>query len=263
MGLVNMQSSSQSSEGLRTDKPSRGPRSPSRNRGFVRFAALLDAVDDLLQTESPDAIGLYQIAQRADVPPPSVYHFFPSTEAAFVALAERYCDGLLDVHRTPIEARLIRSWQDLARIDERRAMEFYNAHPPALKIFYGGYGGVGTRSIDKMLAIKISSAASARLNRVFHLPRLGAEARKIKYGEIALAILDSIWTISVQTHGYITEDYLEESNRATIAYRRLYLPEYLEPRAELLAAAERGESVTLPFDGDNDAPLVEPHAVGG
>jgi AcrR family transcriptional regulator len=250
-------------EELGTDKPSRGPRSPSRNRGFLRFAALLDAVEELLQTESPDAIGLYQIAQRAGVPPPSVYHFFPSKEAAFVALAERYCDGLLEVHRTPIEARLIGGWQDLARIDDRRAMEFYNAHPPALKIFYGGYGGVETRNIDKMLAIKMSKAASARLNRVFHLPRLGAQARKVRRGEIYLAILDSIWTISVRNHGYITEDYFEESYRATIAYERLYLPEYLEPRAELLEAAERGEFVTLPYDGDNDGPLVESRAVGG
>ena len=59
---------------------------------------------------NPDEIGPYQIAERAGVPPASVYQFFPTKEAAYQALAERYLDGLLEVHAQTIEARLIQTW---------------------------------------------------------------------------------------------------------------------------------------------------------
>jgi AcrR family transcriptional regulator len=227
-----------------------GPRAPSRNRGVLRYAALLDAAEALLQSEDPDVIGLHQIATRAGVPTASAYHFFPTKEAAYTALAERYCDGILGAHRSPIDARLIKTWKDLARIDMRRAADYYNMHPAALKIIYGGYGGVGARDIDKLLAMKLSGAATARLDKIFHVPHVAEDYHK---SEISLAILDSIWTISVRRHGRITDDYFEEAYRATVAYRLLYLPEYLRPREILTTAAANGQSLLLPFDDDDVA----------
>lgn len=227
-----------------------GPRAPSRGRGVLRYTALLDATAELLQDEAPDAIGLYQIAKRAGVPPASVYHFFPTKEAAYVALASRCSDELLEVHRQPIRARLVQSWQDLYRIDARRAMEFYNSHPPYLKISYGGYGGVDAHNVDKVLALSFSSSSYNRLNRIFHMPFIKEPERKF---EVRIGILDSVWQISVRRHGQITEEYFEESMRAAIAYGRLYLPEYIEPREMLLEAIEKDGNLDLPFDFESDA----------
>ncbi|OYW87702.1 MAG: hypothetical protein B7Z22_03915 [Hyphomonas sp. 32-62-5] len=56
----------------------------------------------LLADHSPDEIGLYQIADQANVPPGSVYHFFPTKEAAFLALANRYLSGFEALTRKPI-----------------------------------------------------------------------------------------------------------------------------------------------------------------
>ena len=238
-----------------TEKPAaarkRGasPRAPSRGRGVRRYAALLDATAELLREEAPDAIGLYQIAERADVPPASVYHFFPTKEAAYVALASRCSEELLNVHRTPIEARLIETWQDLYRIDARRAMEFYNSNPPYLKIIYGGYGGVDAHNVDKVLALSFSTSSYNRLNRIFHMPVIREPEKKF---EIRLGILDSVWQISVRRHGYITEEYFEESTKAAIAYARLYIPDHLEPREFLLDAARKGGTIELPYDGGDE-----------
>ncbi len=240
-------------EKLAAEKPTatrkRGvsPRAPSRGRGILRYAALLDATAELLREQAPDAIGLYQIAERAGVPPASVYHFFPTKEAAYVALASRCSEEILDVHRTPIEARLIDSWQDLYRIDARRAMEFYNNHPPYLKIIYGGYGGVDAHNVDKVLALSFSTSSYDRLNRIFHMPVIREPEKKF---EIRLGILDSVWQISVRRHGHITEEYFEESVKAAIAYARLYIPDHLEPRDLLLDAVRRGGTIELPYDGD-------------
>lgn len=228
-------------------KRAAGPRAPSRGRGVRRYAALLDATAELLHEQAPDEIGLYQIAERAGVPPASVYHFFPTKEAAYVALATRCSEEMLKVHATPIEARLIQSWQDLFRIDARRGMEFYNRNPPYLKITYGGYGGVDAYNVERILALTFSTSSYDRLNRIFHMPVIREPERKF---EIRLGILDSVWQISARCHEQITEEYFEESVKAAIAYMRLYIPDHLEPRELLAEATRKGEMIQLPFDRD-------------
>ena len=221
-----------------------GLRRPSRGRGVVRYQALLEATEALLVEADPDVIGLYQIAEKAGVPPASVYHFFPTKEAAYQALAERYLEGLLRMHSEPIEAALITSWQGLSAIDMRRAMEYYNARPPMLKILYGGYGGVGARNIDIVTNEKLARAGYRRLNKIFHVPHLPDEETK---AQIALGILDAIWTISVRLHGKITEAYYQEALSACTAYRRLYMPEFLQPRELLTETAARGGTLSLSY----------------
>lgn len=222
-----------------------GPRTPSRKPGVQRHNLLLDATEALLQTGDPNDIGLYQIAERAGVPPGSVYHFFPTKEAAFVALANRLMARLMDVHRTPIEARAIGNWTDLYRIDTRRALEFYNSSQPALKIFYGGFGGIEEREVDRINTQMMADNAYSRLNRVFHMPYLSNSRQKF---EVRLGILDAIWTLSTRRHGRITEDYYEEAYSACVAYSRIYLPERIERRQELIDAADKRQAIILPFD---------------
>lgn len=226
-----------------------GPRTPSRGRGVVRFNTLLDATESLLQANDPGSVGLYQIADRAGVPPASVYHFFPTKEAAFVALAARYLGQLTAVHSAPIEARSIHGWQDLMRIDIRRAMEFYNRHPALLKILYGGFGGVEMRALDERSTLQLANALYERMNRIFHMPLLREPEKKF---EIRIAILDAIWAVSVRRHGIVTEEYYEETCRACIAYIRLFLPEWLDVRQTLADAQAAGASIVLDF-GDTPA----------
>lgn len=223
------------------------PRVPSRGRGVARYKILLDATQALLKKHDPADVGLYQIAEKADVPPASVYHFFPTKEAAFVALAQRFVDQLLELHRAPIPARLVRNWTDLFEIDTRRAMDFYNANIPALKIFYGGHGGVETREIDRIASVKMSSSGYARLNQIFHMPFLTNP--DIKF-EARLSILEAIWSLSVRDTGRITEEYHREALEACFAYSHTFLPGRLEPRPLLIEAIQNDGSIVLPFDAE-------------
>ena len=220
------------------------PRKPSRGRGVVRFEALLQATERLLQTHNPDEVGLYQIAEQAGVPPASVYHFFPTKEAAYLALFERFLEGLIEVQRQPLEARQIKSWQDLFRHDALRGMVFYNAHPAALKINYGGYGGVETRSIDILIGEKMAAKGYDRLDAIFHMPVMHDPHSRFR---IRISILDAIWSLSVRKHGRITEEFFEHSMEACIAYTQTFLPTRLEPRALLIDAAKRGDMIALPY----------------
>lgn len=226
------------------EKKPGAPRKPSRGRGLIRYDALVEATESLLQTEDPDEVGLYRIAEQADVPPASVYHFFPTKEAAFTALAMRIMDQLLEVHNQPIRAQEIQTWQDLFRFDAKRGMDFYNDHPAGLKIFYGGYGGVDARRIDEAATVKLGHASYARLNKIFHMPFIRDPQFKFTS---RLGILDAFWGASVQKFGCITEEYNEEAMTAIIAYARTYLPDRVEPRAEFQELIDSDGLVHIPF----------------
>ena len=228
----------------RPAKARAGPRKPSRGLGVVRFNALVEATEQLLGEYSPDDVGLYQIAEAAGAPTASVYHFFPTKEAAFLALAERYLQGFIALGEEPIEAASLQSWQDLFALDHRRAMEFYNSHPPALKIFYGGYGSLQTRQADIRFTAGIAGSLYRRMDAAFHMPFLRDAGMNF---HIALAIMDAIWAISYQQHDEITEAFYKESLEACMAYCRLFLPERVEPREFCLQAAARGERISLPL----------------
>lgn len=226
-------------------KRSAGPRQPARGRGHIRYDALVDATETLLRTDDPDEVGLYRIAEQANVPPASVYHFFPTKEAAFTAVAMRTMEQLVAVHREPIAAEQVKSWQQLFRIDISRARDFYNNHPAGLKIFYGGYGGVDARNIDQATSVNLAVASYDRMNSLFHMPYLRAPEKKF---EARMAILDAIWSLSVRQTGHIDEEYFEESFQACIAYSRTFLPERIELRDALNIAIAEKQTVCLPFD---------------
>ncbi len=224
--------------------PTSVPRTPTRGRGIARYRALVEATESLLMDHSPDEVGLYQIAECAGVPPASVYHFFPSKEAAFLALAHHYVEQMDLRHSEPIQASALRSWQDLSAIDMRRAMQFHNEHPPLMKINFGGFGSVGSRQIDDLYAQKIAAAQYQRLNSLFHMPPM-RDAERIF--EMRVAIIDAIWGVSFRRHGEITEWYFQEAYNAVAAFMLQFLPARVEPRDTLVAAAARNEFLRLPF----------------
>jgi AcrR family transcriptional regulator len=218
------------------------PRTPSRGRGVLRYGGLLDATEALLNEHSPDDVGLYQIAERANVPPASVYHFFPTKDAAFLALAQRYLEGFGDLMKAPVPASALGSWQALLEWDQRQAMGYYNLHRPALKLFYGGYGGLETRQADAAFNARVGGTTSQRFDQAFRMPFL-REPEKMFH--IVVEIMDAVWAISYLRYDEITEDYFQEALAACVAYCRLYLPERLELRDEHREALARGENVVL------------------
>lgn len=213
------------------------PRAPSRRPGIIRYKALLDALELLLQSENLDDIGLYQIAKFARVPPASVYHFFPTKEAAFLALAQRYLDGFAQLFDEPIATESLVSWQSLFAWDLRRGAEYYNAHSPAAKLFLGGFGGIETRQADRQYVERVAAAAYQRLNSYFHMPFL--REPEIKFN-INLQIVDAIMSLSYLQFGKVTEHYRDEAYTASVAYCRTFLPEHLEQREIVRDAIARG-----------------------
>lgn len=223
----------------------RTARTPVRERGVLRQAALLDATETLLLTQSPESIGIYQIAERAGVPPASVYHFFPTRDAAFAALAVRFMKGIRRVIREPAPAADMGGWQDLFRLEQKRVQLGFNAHPAALKLFYG-YSSDAVRLADIRLADEMFERICPTLDLLFHMPPIDRAAYRFR---IALVAADAVWALSCARHGEITDEYFEEALAVHNAYCRLFLPETLEPRGALLEAAAQGGTISLMPEG--------------
>ncbi|MDR3509087.1 MAG: TetR/AcrR family transcriptional regulator [Caulobacteraceae bacterium] len=204
------------------------PRRPLQERGRARYDALLNTLAAMLETQEPDAIGYYQLAEKAGIPPASMYHFFPSKGAAFLALAERYLDVFRKGVRAPLDPARTHGWQDVIRLRHRQSVAYYNANRPAMKLILGAQPFLEVRAADRSADEDISGQILASIDGMFELPPIEAAPRKFL---ITLSIADAIWRIAYNTHGQITPDYQAEALDACLAYCRGFLPERLVKRA--------------------------------
>lgn len=205
-----------------------GIRQPQRKRGVDRFEALLDAAETKL-VEAPDEdITLSMIAETAKVPLPSVYHFFPNRNAMLVALAQRFHRDLAQITFVPLDPPP-NDWQEIVRRRQKNGAAYLNAHPAALRLFMGAGVSVEVRNLDLQGNASLAHVRAEDFRSSFdcgHIPDLE------RILAISIGLMDGIWAISYSEHGLITDSYLIESTRASIAYLRCYLPEVLTPRTD-------------------------------
>lgn len=220
------------------------PRQPSRGRGILRYESLIDSTEFLLRECNAEEVGLYQIAEHAGVPSASVYHFFPTKEAAFAALAQRYLRGFADLATLPIDASALTSWQKLMEWDQMKAIDYYHTHPPAMKLFMGRYGGLETRQAEAEHNARLAGRVNLRLNGLFEMPSVRDATERF---HIYLEIIDAIFALSFVKHGLVTEEYRIQACRASIAYCRTFLPDSLDLREELRETVAQGNTVPAPI----------------
>jgi AcrR family transcriptional regulator len=204
------------------------PRRPSQKRSRLRFEMLLDAADALLLDKETTEVGLYDIAGVAKMPPASVYHLFPTKEAAFVALAERYLIGLSNYITRPLQAGDLRRWQDFLTAELHRAIEYYNKNPVMSKLFFGANVIPDVRLLDVKNVAAVSASIYGRMNKIFEMPYL--HDADTKYAAL-IGIYDGIWMTSYARHGRITPDFARETELAGLAYCSTFLPAVIPLRA--------------------------------
>lgn len=220
----------------------RRARKPSRELGRIRFQLLLEAAEDLLRDQNPGDVGLYQIAERANISPGTVYHFFPTINAVFIALAEKYHQHFLALAAEPAPANRLISWQDLLIIRHERAVAYYNAHLPASKVLLGSLPSWELQQAQNQYDESVAPSVFGYFDQVFLMPHIKDPEPRF---EIMFAIAGAIWSISFQRYGMINAWYAEEAMRACIAHCRTFLPERADPRPHVLEAAVRGDLISL------------------
>lgn len=212
-------------------------RRPAQKRSQVRVGALLDAADALLQARDINDISLYDVAHAAGVPPTSAYHFFPTKESVFLALAERYLQQMHGVLDEPMDLTGIERWQDFVALRYGRVVDWFNASLCARKLFMGTALLSDIKTLDFQDMDNSAEGYYRLMDRYFDMPYVRDPAFKFS---VTFAIHDGIWATSYAKHGHITQEFAKEGLRAALAYMSTFLPETIAmrpPAAEEPAAA--------------------------
>ncbi len=199
----------------------RQPRYPVQERSRKRFDAVLDITDQLIEEHSLETISLLEIASRAGIPPASLYHFFPTVDSVFTALADRYRKALVVEAKQPLPPEALADWQSLIHSGYARGRQFYANHPVATELLLGASGPrtIQTGNYEADVAIgKLMSAGLKHYFNVTFVPDL------THLSVIGVTISDAIWSLSVRNEGSITDEYFEESQRVLLAYYGRVIP---------------------------------------
>ena len=121
---------------MQPTSPTRKPRASSQ----ARIAAILDAARGLLADEGIGGLTIYSVAERAEMPPSSVYHFFPSVPALLQGLTGEVHAAFRACLEQPVDHAGLRCWRDLSRIVEERMLAVYARDAAARQLILASHG---------------------------------------------------------------------------------------------------------------------------
>lgn len=198
------------------------PKMPTQQRSRERFEHILDCAEVILEEGDVEELSIYDVAEKAELQAQSVYRLFPSAVAINYALAQRYLDKMADDITATKSSQIFTSWQDNLERDLQLTREFYQTHPLALELILGSSVSKDVRAADRANIARLANNAVENLQGSNKLPNL-----PIQNLEIAIDIVDAIWSQSYYSHGEITDFYFRESYRAATSYMELYLPRHI------------------------------------
>ena len=209
-----------------TTRPA-APRKP-RARSQARIDAILEAARTLLAAEGVAGLSIYNVAERAQIPPSSVYHFFASVPAILEALTGEVHAAFRACLQQPIDPASLRDWRDLARVVEQRMLAIYAADPAARQLILAQHGLTEVTQADRLHDIELGQLLQALFDQHFQLPSLPDD---VDVFALAMELGDRVYARSVQQHGLITPRMAEEGMRVFDAYLGLYLPPLMAKRS--------------------------------
>ncbi|MEK9565175.1 MAG: TetR/AcrR family transcriptional regulator [Deltaproteobacteria bacterium] len=124
-------------------------------RGNQRRDALLNATKEMIALEDISEISFVSIAQKAEVPLPSIYHYFKNLESLILIIVEELGQELLDNLKL-IKAKEFQSSEERIHFLLDENIKFLNEHPIAQKVFYAPSLPDRAKAIDEKLMLEMS-----------------------------------------------------------------------------------------------------------
>ncbi|KAF1071326.1 MAG: hypothetical protein GAK45_00548 [Pseudomonas citronellolis] len=202
---------------------SRKPRASSQ----ARIEAILDAARGLLAESGAAGLSIYAVAERAEIPPSSVYHFFPSVPALLQGLTSDVHAAFRACLEDPVDHAALRDWRDLSHLVEQRMLAVFAEDAAARQLILATHGLADVTLADRQHDVQLGESMRQLFDRHFELPPL---PRDIEVFSLAMELGDRVYALSVQRHGEVTARLAEEGMRVFDAYLSLYLPPYLPKR---------------------------------
>ncbi|QXH36019.1 TetR/AcrR family transcriptional regulator [Pseudomonas muyukensis] len=202
------------------------PRKP-RASSQARIEAILAAARELLAGQGVAGLSIYSVAERAQIPPSSVYHFFASVPALLEALTADVHRAFREALSAPIDTTAFSTWPQLSRLIEQRMLDIYNEDAAARQLILAQHGLSEVVQADRQHDLELGELMHRLFDRYFQLP---AMPRDVDVFALAMELSDRVYARSMQLHEAITPRMAEEGMRVFEAYLGLYLPPYLAKR---------------------------------
>ena len=189
-------------------------------KGIERRRLIIDAALTLLNRQKIETISIYNIAKEANIPPSSVYHFFPQVQDVLVALAERFGVNIIETIAAPYSKSEARTWQQLYKTAVDRAIDIYQENPAYCQLIIGPYTPPEIKLSDRENDEQIGELFVGVLKQHFVLPEI-KNLKIIMFHSIE--IIDLFFSLSYIRHQNLVEEITNEGKIAAIAYLQHYL----------------------------------------
>lgn len=191
-------------------------------RSLERRRIILESAQNLLESTPVNELSLYQVAEKAGIPPSSVYHFFPKVDVLLDALAEDIFSAFEAILDKPLDARRIHHWPDIILQLQERYIAYYREHKYVRDLIFGQQVVSTIRHADYLHDDLLGCRIRHFYEQFYQLPPLPGD---FNIFAIALQIADKVYSISHQRFGNISDAMAEEGVNAATAYLANYLPQ--------------------------------------
>ncbi|MBP3934834.1 MAG: TetR/AcrR family transcriptional regulator, partial [Pseudomonas sp.] len=140
------------------------PRKP-RARSQGRIDTILDAARTLLTAQGVSSLSIYNVAEHAQIPPSSVYHFFAGVPALLEALTGDIHAAFRACLQAPIEHDALKDWRDLSHIVEHRMLTIYNEDAAARQLILAQHGLTEVTQADRQHDLELGQLMHALFMR--------------------------------------------------------------------------------------------------
>ena len=124
-------------------------------RGNQRRDALLNATKEMIALDGVSEISFVSIAKKAEVPLPSIYHYFKNFESLILIIVEELGQELLENLKV-VKASNFQSSEERIHFLLDENIKFLNEHPIAKKIFYAPSLPDSAKAVDEKLMLEMS-----------------------------------------------------------------------------------------------------------
>ncbi|MDH0628481.1 TetR/AcrR family transcriptional regulator [Pseudomonas mosselii] len=205
------------------------PASPRKQRASsqARIETIQAAARELLAEHGVAGLSIYSVAERAQIPPSSVYHFFASVPALLEALTADVHRAFREALSAPIDSAAFSTWPQLSRLIEQRMLDIYHEDAAARQLILAQHGLSEVVQADRQHDLELGKLMHTLFDQHFQLPPMPTE---VDVFALAMELSDRVYARSMQLHEQITARMAEEGMRVFEAYLGLYLPPFLAKR---------------------------------
>jgi len=203
--------------------------SSTQERGVRRRKRLVDAARHFLETRDPQKISFKEIAEHAEVPEGSAYHFFANKYDIFGALAFELGEEFAIEAAKTLDSDKIGSWQDFMAVLIDRSAKIYMADPVARKVLLGSTMPNEIKNVDQGNVETYVKTVESLLNLLFEMPQIPRLSKRLVY---ALTIVDAIFEFDLNSRDNLSDEIIEEAKLAIIGYLSNFIPSDLELKTQ-------------------------------